>query len=158
MKMLRNKSKVAIAILLMLSFAISLFAVFPSVHAAQIRRKTGAYITVNPKTVGMGQTLTVNAFILPSPGGPQYEWFDYVFHDLTVTFTRPDGTTCRFMPQEPGLEAGQTEMGSGFIYFYYKPNAVGTWSVKISFPGETYGVYGNMTGDTTYYEASNSPS
>ena len=158
MKTMRNKSKIAIALFLVLSFAISMFAVLPTVNAAQITRKTGAYITVNPKTVGIGQTLTVNAFILPSPSGPQYEWFDYWFSNLTVTFTRPDGSTDSFMPQEPGLEAGRTEMGSGFIYFYYKPNAVGAWSVKISFPGETYGVYGDMTGDTTFYQSSTSPS
>src|SRR4030067_2252334 len=99
MKIMRNKSKVAIATLLMLSFAISMFAVLPAaygLYTAVPDRATGAYISTNPDLIGINQELTVNLWVYPSPTGPHFEMGSQVrehggvqgihFDNLTVTF------------------------------------------------------------------------
>src|SRR3990170_8280956 len=159
MKMLRNKSKVAIAILLLLSFAISMFAVLPTVKGQITKvpdRETGAYISVNPHLIGINQELTVNLWVYPSPDGPHGEMSNLLtgyggligmhFRNLTVTFTRPDGSKDTFMPLHGsasglGLKPGETDEVGG-IWFYYKPNQLGNWSLSFSFPGDTYIVKG----------------
>src|SRR4030067_77 len=118
MKIMRNKSKVAIAILLMLSFAISMFAVLPNANAAVISkpdRPTGAYLSVNPPLLGVGQPLTVSIQIYPSPNGPNIEMgasfrdqnatgyngqplYGAHFEGITVTLTRTDGSKETILP------------------------------------------------------------
>src|SRR3990170_5018595 len=147
MKKMRNKSKIAIALFLSLSFAVSLFAVLPTAKGviAVPDRPTGAYISVNPPLIGINQPLTVNAWVYPQASGPQYELgysYPMIFHNLTVTFTRPDGSKDTFMPLHGswkglGLKPGETDE-SGCTWFFYKANQLGTWSVSLSFPGETY--------------------
>src|SRR3990170_4961522 len=103
MKMLRNKSKVAIALFLSLSFAVSLFAVLPTAKGviAVPDRPTGAYISVNPPLIGINQPLTVNAWVYPQASGPQYELgysYPMIFHKIKETLTRQDGSKEIFMP------------------------------------------------------------
>ena len=154
MKISINKTMTAtIALILMLTMVASLTCL-PAANAvtAVPDRPTGAYISTNPDLVGLGQEITVNAWIYPSPAGPNYEMgtalhgFGGVegmhFNNLKVTFTRPDGSKDTFMPLdgswEPlGLVAGMTEE-VGTMWFMYKPNQIGTWSVSCSYPGETF--------------------
>jgi outer membrane protein assembly factor BamB len=102
----------------------------------------------------MGQPLTVNLWVYPAPAGPNFEWYGEAFDDVTVTFTRPDGTTDTFLPVDGsgGLPAGTTEM-IGAIWFYYTPDQVGTWSASFSFPGQTF----TYAGYTVYYTPCTSP-
>src|SRR4030067_2697682 len=167
-----NKSKVAIATLLMLTFAISLITGVPT--AGQIIKKpdraTLAYISVNPTLIGVGQPLTVNMWVYPSPSGPNFEigaaitgysdpthQFQGIhFNNLTATFTRPDGSKDTFMPLDGsadalGLIAGMTEE-VGTMWFIYTLQQTGTWSVSFSFPGQTY-TYLNLS---VYYKPSTS--
>src|SRR3972149_3958429 len=154
MKKMRNKSKIAIALLLMLSFAVSMFAVLPTAKGviAVPARDTGAFISTNPDLLGLGQEITVNLWIYPSPAGPNYEMGSALrgyggvqgitFDEITVTFTRPDGSKDTFMPLDGswkplGLVAGQTEE-VGTMWFMYKPNTVGEWSVSFNYPGQTF--------------------
>src|SRR4030065_1782483 len=94
-------------------------------------RKTAAYISVAPKLIGLGQELTVNIWVYPAPAGPTFYGQTIPragFEDLTVTFTRPDGSKDTFMPTDPSVgEHGLTD-AVGSLYFFYKPNQVGTWS------------------------------
>src|SRR4030067_976095 len=153
--MLRNKSKVAIALLLTLSFAISMFAVLPNANGAVTAvpdRATGAYISTNPDVIGINQELTVNLWVYPSPDGPHGEMglaqtgltgalVGIHFTDLTVTFTRPDGSKDTFMPAfgstALGFPDGVTDEVGG-LWFSFKPNQIGKWSVSFSFPGNTF--------------------
>src|SRR3990170_7206444 len=127
MKIMQKKSKIAIALFLMLSFAVSMFAVLPNAEGQVIKvpdRDTGAYISTNPDLIGINQELTVNLWVYPSPTGPHFEMGSQVvehggvqgihFDNLTVTFTRPDGSKDTFMPLDGsahglGLVPGQSE-------------------------------------------------
>src|SRR4030067_1936082 len=151
MKIMRNKSKVAIATLLMLSFAISMFAVLPAaygLYTAVPDRATGAYISTNPDLIGINQELTVNLWVYPSPTGPHFEMGRGAtsllahYENIAVTFTRPDGSKDTFMPLDGsweglGLKPGATE-SVGTMWFLYEPNQLGTWGVSFSFPGKTF--------------------
>ena len=56
---------------------------------------------------------------------------------VTVTFVRPDGTKDTFMPTDgTGIyDPGQTQ-SLGAIYFFYKPNMAGNWSVSFTMPDQ----------------------
>src|SRR4030066_373207 len=142
-----KKLKIAIALFLSLSFAISLFAVLPTAKGviAVPDRPTGAFISTNPDLIGINQELTVNLWVYPSPNGPNFEMgrtYPMIFHDIMVAFTRPDGSKDTFMPLHGSYEALVLKLGEtdevGTMWFLYKPNQIGAWSVSFSFPGETY--------------------
>ena len=118
----RNKNITTIALILTISFG-TIFLTLPIVNAAEYQ--TIAYLSVNPKTIGVGQTLLVNMWLTPSiPLGPAY-------HDFTITFTKPDGTTyVRTLDSEP--------WGTAANWFEYVPDQVGTWKVQFTYPGEVF--------------------
>ena len=169
MKTLKKRLSVAIAFALALTIAATFVTCLPAANAqsyfdtASTLRKTKAYLSVRPHTVGVGQDLLVNMWVFPPPRGP-YWWSRITrivlgYENITITFTRPDGTKDTFAPLEGsptgasgGLKPGQTEQ-LGAIYFIYKPNQIGTWSVQFSMPKNTF-TYMNYT---TVYEAATSP-
>jgi outer membrane protein assembly factor BamB len=149
-KFKRLKGPMLSAVALFTMFLISATMISIPTTNAQIavpERKTAGYISVNPHTIGLNQELTVNLWIYPAPAGPHFE-AGYTnptyFHNITVTFARPDGTKDTFMP----LDGSSTENSSlgieevGTMWFLYKPNQVGTWTAEFSFPGETYAALG----------------
>jgi hypothetical protein len=125
-------------------------------------RYTTAYLSVNPKTVGLNQDMLVNLWIYPSPsdahlfsGGNNADLFVH-FHNITVTFTRPDGTTDTFMPVDGSGGVGPGESESiGAIWFQYKPNQIGNWTVMFTYPGDTFVT--PPSPDTVYYKPCTSP-
>src|SRR4030067_1054858 len=160
MKIMRNKSKVAIALFLALSFAVSMLAVLPT--AGQITklpdRETGTFLSVNPPLIGARQPLTINLWVFPSPNGPQYEMgtpMNYLgtggmhYWNITIPLTRPDGSKDIFMPKmqtafftryvgglpyEIAFVPGETDEVGG-IWFLYYPTEIGNWTAQVSFPG-----------------------
>src|SRR4030067_2990829 len=112
MKNTKKQTLVAIALVSMLIVSSGVMAL--SVNAAVPDRDCQAYISVAPKVIGVGQTLTVNSWIWPSPSGPTfYARFPdpatgiYVeYRNVTVTFTRPDGSKDTFMPTHPAMAGG----------------------------------------------------
>src|SRR3972149_1789898 len=97
-----KKLKIAIALFLSLSFAVSMFAVLPNAKGviAVPDRPTGAYISTNPDLIGINQELTENLWFSPSPAGRKVELgrlFPGVFTGLAITFARPDGSKDTFM-------------------------------------------------------------
>ena len=67
-----NKLKTAIALFLVLSFTVSLFAILPNAAGQVIAvpdQQTGSYVSVIPKVVGVNQDLTVNTWVYPCPSG-----------------------------------------------------------------------------------------
>src|SRR3990170_8297996 len=113
-----------------------------SVNAAVPDRDARAFISVAPNVLGVGQTATVNAWIWPSPSGPTFfartpdpaSGMYAEYRNVTVTFTRPDGSKDTFMPTHPALDTPRATLPCGDIYFFYKPTQAGTWSVVLSFP------------------------
>jgi hypothetical protein len=108
-------------------------------------------MSVAPSVLGLGQTATVNTWVYPAPADYYFAWAGLGFENLTVTFTKPDGTTDTFMPTSAsgGLPPGKTEM-IGAIWFYYTPDQVGTWTAQMSFPGQTFEAM-DGSGATAYY-------
>jgi len=100
--------------------------------------------------------MLINMWIYPPPSGPSGDTVSTTstpFYNLTITFTRPDGTKDTFMPMDGSatadMIAGESEM-IGAIWFMYKPNQVGTWTVQFSFPGQTFTNPGQP--NTAYYQ------
>jgi hypothetical protein len=150
----RSTTALTVALILLLTIS-GMISTTAAANSAP-DRKTRAFLSVAPTTIGIDQQLTVNAIIYPSPASPEYSWMSESFKGVTVTFTRPDGTTDSFMPTDAsgGLGAGETEM-IGAIWFYYKPDQVGTWSVTFSFPGQTFTEPNSTV--TVYYTPCTSP-
>jgi outer membrane protein assembly factor BamB len=154
----------AVAIIAILTTS-SLFLTFGTQAAEWPAIATGAYISVAPKLIGLEQTVVVNVMIQPNPQLPRGSLGNIVqsnvgYANVSVTFTKPDGTNETFMPTsqnfiDAGLDIGPgwTESG-GLMYFYYTPDQVGNWSVTCNFPGQTF--YELDNSDSIYYKPSTS--
>ena len=158
----RNNTKTSAVAFILLMAVSAVVAILPAANAvtAVPDQKTYAYLSVMPKTtIGLGQELMVNLWVFPPMATPHY-WSqaELRYENITITFTKPDGSTDTFMPQEPGgvLKPGQSERG-GMIWFNYEPDQIGAWSVRFSFPGQTfYDKEGNVT-YSIYFEPCTSP-
>ena len=147
--MSRNKKATAFAMLLILSIALTLVAL-PSVNAQSDYRtkKTYAYVGATPNPVGVGQETLIHVgitdYLLTQTDGWQ---------GLTVTVTKPDGTTETLGP----LRTDSTG-GTGTVYI---PHAAGTYTLQTHFPAQWFNwtrtpafstnIYGNI-----WYDASDS--
>src|SRR5665647_1485576 len=92
--------------------------------------ETRAFLSFSPTTIGVGQSLLVNVWLNPALHVSRY------FRDYTITFTKPDGTTEVF--KKDSYRADTT------AWLEYKPDQVGSWTVKFVFPGG-YFPAGNYT-------------
>jgi outer membrane protein assembly factor BamB len=118
-----NKTKaILIALLLLTSMATALIA-FPDVSAqtSQSTLKTYAFIGVTPNPVGIGQDVLLHVGITRELTNVAMGW-----DDLSVTITRPDGTTETIS----GIRTDSTG-GTGRVYV---PNMVGNYSMQTHFP------------------------
>ena len=84
--------------------------------------ETIAYLSFRPNPIGVGQPLLVNLWFQPPLHATRY------FKGLSVTFTRPDGTTDNIGPIN-------TFQGDATAWFEYVTDQVGTWKIKFDFPG-----------------------
>jgi outer membrane protein assembly factor BamB len=127
----KTKQKIAIqtAIVLALALTIALPSIAITPTAAADLYPTVARISVTPNTVGLGQSVLINAWTSPQPpliaagttqGRPRT--------DYMLTFTSPDGTT--------DTKGPYTSDGPGTMWMTYTPNNLGVWSVKFSWPGD----------------------
>ncbi len=125
MKHSTNKAKVTtIALILTLTFAAT-FVALPTAVAQQ-KEDSFAYMNVNPETIGLGQNVLINAWIIPHPD----EARDFIYHDFYVTITKPTGTTETLGPYD--------SYASGTIWVVYTPDQTGTWSAMLSWAGDEY--------------------
>jgi len=107
------------SLLLMLTIAIT--AVALPVVKGQGTMKTYAFIGATPNPIGVGQEVLLHVGITLQVGTVSDGW-----EGLTVTVTRPDGTTETLGP----IRTDSTG-GTGFVYV---PNMVGTYYVQTHFP------------------------
>jgi len=103
---------------------------------------TVAKISINPKTVGVLQTVLVTGWVLPCPNVT-----GTVYKDIIVTFTKPDGTKDQIQPMD--------SYESGTIWFEYHPEMIGDWSAVLSWAGAV--LYPNGTVETSTHTGSTSP-
>jgi len=98
---------------------------------------TIAHMSFRPNPIGVGQPILVNLWMQPPTHVSRY------FTGLTVTLTRPDGTTDTIGPME-------TYYGDATAWFEYTMDQVGTWKIKYDFPGAFYPA-GNYTTPSNAY-------
>ena len=115
----KNKTAALIALFLMFAMAISLLGL-PAANAAATA-KTYPYIGAMPNPVGVGQEVLFHFGISEASAHPQEGW-----EGITLTVTRPDGTTETLGPFKT-----DTTGGSGTVYV---PTMVGTYYVQTHFP------------------------
>ncbi len=113
-----KKAKLILYLLLLITFAIPLVTVTVQ---AQVTKSTYPYVGAMPNPVGVGQETLIHIGISDQVSWPQPGW-----EGLTVTVTKPDGTT-----ETLGPFTTDTTGGTGTIY---TPNMVGTYYLETNFP------------------------
>jgi hypothetical protein len=145
MRMTISKSKaatIAVSVFLMIAMAASLVALPAN---AQTAKKTYAFIGATPNPVGVGQEVLLHVGISQQLGITWQSWTD-----LTVTVTRPDGTTETLGPFKTDATGGT---GTSYV-----PTMEGTYKLQTHFPAQSLDVidfFGNVVG-TQDYAASDS--
>jgi hypothetical protein len=86
MKNAKDKTAIAIALILLFAMAFSLFTL--PVATAQGTKKTYAFIGALPNPVGVGQEVLLHVGITDPLASVELGW-----EGLTVTVAKPDGTT-----------------------------------------------------------------
>jgi outer membrane protein assembly factor BamB len=134
--MSKNKSAIAIALFLMATIAVTLVDVLPTAQAQEVEEeslRSFVYIAVSPSTTGVGQDVIIVAWTrdMPPEMGEERGLLDSPtgragWYDMTVTVTKPDGTT-------ETLEFPYTDP-VGAVWILYTPTDVGTYTLQANFP------------------------
>jgi hypothetical protein len=132
------KKALLLALFLLITIAAPTVDCFAAAPIDIPRIKTEAFLYFRPNPVGVNQEILVNAWTSPQPlynytltgvippgGSMTTATHRYNYY---VTFTKPDNTTYTVGPMESD--------GPGTIWFTYKPDQVGTWTVQFSWEGE----------------------
>ena len=120
MSFFNNKQKIKALFIVGFLTVISI-STLDSVSAADI--KTNVYVGVSPNPVQVDQKLQVSLWITPSTTSYQ------IYHDLTVEFQKPDSSIDTYGPFDTEI------IGTGSFLFDYIPNQIGTWQIKVIYPG-----------------------
>jgi outer membrane protein assembly factor BamB len=126
LKILREQVLASVALVLMLTMAVTLMAGVPTTFG-QVPISTSAKIASGascmqwPSPVGINQTFPLEAVIYPVPPTGT------VYTNATFTITRPDGTK--------DIKNVTTD-NLGIIRLNYSCNQLGTWSARLDWPGD----------------------
>jgi hypothetical protein len=137
----KSALKSAIVILLILLFAIP--SITLSSAEAAGTKKTFAFIGALPNPVGVGQEVLLHIGIPDATAWPQPGWTG-----ITVTVTKPDGTT-----QTLGPFTTDTTGGTGTIYI---PAIAGNYTLQSHFPEQESTVAASGYPAGTVFTASDS--
>jgi len=110
----------------------------PSNTTPDVSYETIAHVSFRPNPIGLNQPLLVNLWMQPPTHVSRY------FTDLTVTLTKPDGTTETIGPIE-------TYYGDATAWFEYIPDQIGNWQIKFDFPGAFYPAGNYTVPEDAYY-------
>jgi hypothetical protein len=106
----------------------AVLAILPvSAHTPPWTVSTYSYIVVAPSPIGVGQTTYVTYWIDKVPPTAAGTW-GYRWHDMTITVTKPDGTTETLGPF--------TSDSVGGAWASYIPRMVGTYTFVGHFPSQ----------------------
>jgi outer membrane protein assembly factor BamB len=133
MKIPKNKTTTTIVLLLLFAMAVSLFAL-PTANA-QGTQKTYAFIGATPNPLGVGQETLLHIGITQELPGADLGW-----EGLSVTITKPDGTTETISDIRTDATGG-----TGRVYV---PTMVGNYTLQTHFPEQ----WGNFTWRGGYSE------
>jgi len=132
-----SRGKLLSAAMLFLMLVAAMFAARASVVKA-VNVTTYAYLSINPNPIALGEYTVINVWLEPIPPTA-----NDVFHGFMVTITKPDGTV------ETRGPLVSSPIGSQ--YFVYTPDQVGSYTFKMTYPGETF------ANGTFVYSASETP-
>ena len=119
-----NKKIVSVLFVLLLSLSLlSVLSGVSTVYGAA--QETRAFLSLNPNPVGVNQPVDVTAILQPIPPLATDK-----FSGMTITITKPDGTTETVGPL--------TSSPIGSQYFVYTPTMVGTYRFKFTYGGNTF--------------------
>src|SRR3972149_3055372 len=128
MKFLKNKTTTVFAMVLALTFAVSIVALpIANAHDPVQTVPTFAYIAIAPDPVGVNQAVLLVMWVSPNPptaaglGGDRWR-------DMTVKVTDPNGGIENLGPF--------TSDPTGSTFASYTPDTVGTYKFEFSFPGQ----------------------
>ena len=143
-----NKILSTIALILIIATPATLLTCVPVANAVDL--PSYPFISVAPNPVGVGETVSVYMWlsaVTPTASGASGDRW----HDLTVTVTKPDGTTETLGPftADPVASA----------YAPYVPVSVGTYYFQFNFPGQRITGTASLSGTPVdnYYKPSTSP-
>ena len=129
-KILRNRTAMITGLLAVIIIATMLVVPLANAHTPKWSIQPYLYIHVAPNPVGVGQQTSILMFTTWTlPGADYYD--DIRFHDFKLTITKPDGTT--EVKNYPVVTDSR-----GLIFFSYTPTQVGTYSLLLEYPGQTY--------------------
>jgi len=125
---LKNNKNTATAIITILALIlVPMIAAVPISSAQPGENITVALqLAVNPNPTGVGQTVDIIIWGQPIPPGS-----GEVFHDFTVTITKPSGTTQTLGPIDSWPIGAQI--------FRYTPTEAGDYTLVLNYPGEYFG-------------------
>ncbi len=131
LKHLRSKRTVTIALMLTFIVSISLLLLpIANAHTPKWTIQPYLYIHVAPNPVGIGQQTYIVMFTDWALPGAGY-FNDIRFKDFKLTITKPDGhTETKDWPIVPD--------SGGSVFFFYTPDQLGTYTLKLDYPGQTY--------------------
>jgi outer membrane protein assembly factor BamB len=126
MKKTKNETFITILLILILTISLLIF-VLPSIGAQDVvyTKTTYAIVGATPNPIGVNQEVLLHVGITDPLQREGDEWTG-----LTVTVTKPDGTTETLGPFNTDATGG-----TGAIYI---PNMVGTYKLQTHFPEQTY--------------------
>ena len=147
MKFAKEKTSSAIALLIVLSMALTIVALpIANAHTPIWKTPTFAFISVAPNPVGVGQYVNVIMWIDKTCPGAAFD-NDIRFHDYKLTITKPDGTTeTHSWPTAIDTTSSQ--------YYRYTPSETGEYTFKFDFPEQTYTYSGNPYQNDTFLASS----
>ncbi len=121
-----TKQTTVVAILI-LSLSLSACMAGTSVTNATLDIDTYCFLSVAPNPTGINQQVTVVGWVnwvTPTASGAQGDRF----RDITVTITKPDGST---ETQGPFVADPISNIG-----FFYTPDQLGTYTLQMHYPGQ----------------------
>lgn len=139
--MSKNKTASGIAMLLMLTFAISLVALpAANAHTPKWNIISYAYITAGPNPVGVSQRTLILMWVDgPMPGAAIEN--DIRRHDYKLTITKPDGQTVT-------MNWPTISDPTSCQFFSYVPDQTGDYILKFDYAEQTYTWSGAYQNDT----------
>ncbi len=129
MQKLQNKTlAILIAALLTISMAASIILIpETNAHTPPWTIPTYAYINIAPNPVGVGQQVSLNAWLDKVPPGAVGQW-GMRWENMKIEVTKPDGTT--------EVKGPYTSDPVGGAWDWYTPTQTGTYKFVFSFPGQ----------------------
>jgi hypothetical protein len=143
MQNIKNKTMAIILAILMVTSIAGIFfmAQTASAHYNPVWNfPSTAYLVATPDPVGVGQTGAIMMWVdYPLPSSTVTN--DIRRHDYTLTITKPDGKT---ETQHWDYISDPT----GIQYYKYTPDQLGTYTLKLDYPEQTYTWSGTYQNDT----------